>query len=157
MGENLVIGLFAALSLIFISVLFRFWRKHKRQKVVGDWRAVFFGNLLLFLTLVSMLLFGGECYYRFCYDKTDSLDYTKTSTRWFERYWHTNSTGCRDNVEYTLSIPRDKHRVTFLGDSFTAGQGIKNVDDRFVNRIRHAHPEWDVHMLAQLGFDTDNE
>src|SRR5258706_9477765 len=136
MGENLVIGLFAALSLIFISVLFRFWRKHKRQKVVGDWRAVFFGNLLLFLTLVSMLLFGGECYYRFFYDKTDSLDYTKTSTRWFERYLHTNSTRCRDNVEYTLSIHRDKHLLTFLGVSSPAGHGINNVDDWLLSRLR---------------------
>jgi lysophospholipase L1-like esterase len=56
-----------------------------------------------------------------------------------------------------MQIPAGKRRVSFVGDSFTAGHGIKNVDDRFPNLIRQAHPEWDVHILAKLGWDTGDE
>jgi hypothetical protein len=47
--------------------------------------------------------------------------------------------------------------VTFLGDSFTAGHGVANVEDRFANQIRAMRPDWEVHILASLGWDTELE
>ncbi len=37
------------------------------------------------------------------------------------------------------------------------GHGIASVEDRFANIIRAAHPEWEVHTLAKIGFDTAEE
>jgi hypothetical protein len=115
------------------------------------------GNLLVLLFLASVVLAVGEAYYRYDHDTTDSLSYSKTSQRWFSRHWKSNAAGFRDNVEYADRIQPGKRRFTLLGDSFTAGHGVKDVEDRFANRIRRAHPEWEVHLLAQSGWDTGDE
>src|ERR1043166_8658145 len=115
------------------------------------------GHLLVLLFLGSVVLAAGEAYYRYDHDTTDSLSYSKTSQRWFSRHWKSNAAGFRDNVEYADRIQPGKRRITLLGDSFTAAHGIKDVEDRFANRIRKAHPEWEVHLLAQSGWDTGDE
>jgi lysophospholipase L1-like esterase len=114
-------------------------------------------NVLVLLFLGSVVFAAGEGYYRFIYDTTDSFSYSKASQRWFRRYDRRNAAGFRDDVEYADRIERGKRRITFLGDSFTIGHGVKNVEDRFVNRLRRAHPEWEVHALAELGWDTGDE
>jgi hypothetical protein len=115
------------------------------------------GNLLVLLFFGSIVFAAGEAYYRFLYDTTDSFSYSRTSQRWFRRYFRPNAAGFRDNVEYADRIRPGRRRITFLGDSFTVGHGIKNVENRFANRIRRAHPEWEVHALAELGYDTGDE
>ncbi len=47
-----------------------------------------------------------------------------------------------------------KTRVTFIGDSFTAGHGVADVEKRFVNRIRKMRPDWEIHTFAVNGWDT---
>jgi len=115
------------------------------------------GNLLVLGGLLSLTLLGGEVYYRFLTDTTDSLLFTKVSQRWHVRYWHENKDGLRDDMDYSLAIEPGKRRVTFVGDSFTAAHGVKDVENRFVNLVRKAHPEWEVQMLAKPGWDTDDE
>jgi hypothetical protein len=73
------------------------------------------------------------------------------------RHWRTNGAGCRDNIEYQPEIRPGKRRVTFVGDSFTAGHGIKDVEARFANRLRAMHPDWEIHVLANVGLDTGPE
>src|ERR1043166_10236465 len=94
------------------------------------------GNALVFCFLCSLGFLGGEIYYRFIYDTTDSFNYTKVSRRWQARHYQKNAQTVRDNVNYQLRIPPVKRRITFIGDSFTAGHGVKNVEDRFANRNR---------------------
>jgi lysophospholipase L1-like esterase len=98
-----------------------------------------------------------ETYFRFVYDTTDSLGYTRVSERWVQRHWRLNNAGCRDSVDYAPRLEAGKRRLTFVGDSFTAGHGIKNVDDRFPNLLRQAHRDWQVHVLANVGMDTGAE
>ena len=74
--------------------------------------------------------------------------------RWVKRHYQHNKAKLRDNVEYSLAVAPGKRRVSFLGDSFTAGHGIKDVEDRFSNRIRSLHPDWEIHVLAGNGLDT---
>jgi len=116
------------------------------------------GNLVVLCALLSVVWAAGEIYYRFVFDSTDSFGLTKVSVRWFERHYQKNQLGVRDNVEYTMQKVDSRRRITFLGDSFTAGHGIADVDDRFANRIRRAHPtQWDVHVLAENALDTGKE
>jgi lysophospholipase L1-like esterase len=68
-----------------------------------------------------------------------------------------NRAGCRDNAEYSPALVPGKRRISFVGDSFTAGHGIKDVLDRFPNLLRRAHSEWDIHVLARQGLDTGGE
>jgi lysophospholipase L1-like esterase len=167
MGENAVIVLFAAGPAAIGMVLVRLARRDKTRvaKRKGaaktSWSSLILGNSAVLLFLLSLGLLAGEVYFRFVFDTTDSVNFTRVSRRWFARYWNTNGNknafGCRDNVEYDPLVPPGKRRVSFLGDSFTAGQGIKNIQDRFVNRIRAHRADWDIHMIADLGWDTDVE
>jgi hypothetical protein len=155
--ENLAFGLFVAAPVVSFGLLAVFIRQMRRHKgTVGRGRLIL-GNLLVLLCLVTPLFLAGETYYRFFYDTTDSLAYTRTSERWVQRHWRVNGAGCRDNVEYSPTIAPGKRRITFVGDSFTAGHGIKDVEDRFPNRLRRMHPDWEIHVVANVGLDTGGE
>src|SRR5690349_142254 len=133
MGENLALGLFVLLTAASLAVCLAFarWLKHRNNR--AGFGGLVLGNLLVLIFLLSVIVLSGEIYCRFCRDTTDSLNYTKASVRWFERHWQTNSAGCRDDLEYAVEIPRGRRRITFVGDSFTAAQGVKNIEDRFGN------------------------
>lgn len=125
--------------------------RHGALRLVG-------GNLLVLGVLLSILLLGCECYYRFWYDTTDSFGLSRVTQRWFDRHYHLNASGIRDDVPgYLMQRTPGRRRITFLGDSFTAGHGIPDVEDRFANRIRRREPTWDVHVMAFNGFDTGAE
>jgi lysophospholipase L1-like esterase len=149
--------LFLAAPVVSFGLLMAFVRHVKRSKVPRGWGRLALGNALVLLCLVTPVLLAGETYFRFFYDTTDSLAYTRVSERWVQRHWHVNSAGCRDNVEYSPTLKPGKRRISFVGDSFTAGHGIKDVEDRFPNRLRRAHPDWEIHVLASVGLDTGNE
>ncbi|HEX5222523.1 MAG TPA: SGNH/GDSL hydrolase family protein [Verrucomicrobiae bacterium] len=141
-------------ELLLLFLLFRATRVSAKN--LGGKRIVLF-NLCSLVLLVILSFAGGELYYRFVYDTTDSVAYTKVSQQWGKRYIVVNSAGFRDNVQYALPVAPGKRRVSFLGDSFTAGHGVKSVEDRFPNLLRAKHPEWEVHVLARVGWDTGKE
>lgn len=114
-------------------------------------------NALALAFFLSAAFLAGEIYYRFVYDTTDSFDYTFASKRWFARYYQYNSVNLRDNLNYPEQLVRGARRITFIGDSFTAGHGVKDVEQRFANRLRKLHPDWDVQVLAVNGMDTGAE
>lgn len=119
--------------------------------------ALVVGNLLLSILLLALAGAGLELYYRFVYDETDTANRSKLSKRWFDRYWHENSDEIRDDVDYPRPIAEGRRRITFLGDSYTAGHGLKRVEDRFAHRLRAARPDWEVHTLAYNGINTVEE
>jgi hypothetical protein len=157
MSENLVLLLFGLAPCLAALTAYQFFVRSRRSGDLNRMRSLVAGNFLVLLFLITMLLPAGEIYFRFIYDSTDALDSTKVSEKWFSRHYRSNRAGCRDDTDYAPKIAPGKRRVTFLGDSFTAGHGIKNTQDRFANRIRAAHPDWEIHILARPGFDTGNE
>lgn len=68
-----------------------------------------------------------------------------------------NSSGLRGNINCAYALTPRKRRVTFVGDSHTAGFGVKDVEDRFMHRLRHLHPDWEVHAIPKPGLDTSTE
>ena len=104
----------------------------------------------------SVFIFG-ETYFRFFVDTTDSFSINKISKRWSERYKHWNNRNLRDNIDYDYVRPKGKRRITILGDSFTAGHGIKDVEDRFGNRLRKVFPETEIHLIAGNGASSYSE
>jgi lysophospholipase L1-like esterase len=157
MEENIVLLLFVAGPVLAILLLRWFWRAQKKQPAKPGWGTLLLGNLLVLAVLISLIPPAGESYYRFIYNTTDSLVYTKTSRHWMERYWKLNDDNLRDDLLVPMTREAGKRRITFVGDSFTAAHGVKDIQDRFVNLIRRAHPEWEVHMFAVPGFDTWEE
>lgn len=155
--ENLALGLFVLLPVLLAAALWWLYRSARQPAPKPNWPRVVLGNALLLLLLLALALLGGEIYFRFLYDTTDALAYTKVSHRWLERHWQRNPAGVRDDINYSLKRTPGRRRVTFVGDSFTAGHGVNRVGDRFVNLLRQRHPEWEVHCLAELGMDTADE
>lgn len=155
--ENLAYALFVAAPLVSFGLLGLFIRRVKRSKAPTGWGRLVVGNTLVFCCLATPVLLAGETYFRFFYDTTDSLAYTRVSERWQLRHWRLNNAGCRDNVDYLPTLPAGKRRISFVGDSFTAGHGISDVEDRFANLLRRAHPEWEVQVLAKVGLETGME
>jgi hypothetical protein len=156
-ASNFILLLFLILPLLtyagsrtfFDSVLPRM----KEKKIL----ALVCGNVLVLLFLLSVVLLSGEVYYRFVYDSTDSFGLCKTTKRWFERHFRRNLTGFRDSANYLPMIEPGERRITFVGDSFTVGHGIPDVEDRFANRVRSLQRTSEVHVLAECGWDTGKQ
>lgn len=156
-SDDVMLGVLIYLPLQATFAALIFFRYNKRSGSQSGWGRLLMGNALVLLVLLTLTLAAGEIYFRFCYDTTDSIAYTKVAQRWIKRHYHHNTAKLRDNIEYSMTIAPGKHRVSFVGDSFTAGHGIKDVEDRFSNRIRRLHPEWEIHVLAGNGLDTGAE
>ncbi len=115
-------------------------------------------NALVLAFLLSVLFLPLETYYRLIADRSDALNLTRVSDRWFHRHYRFNNVGIRDDVDYHLTIAPGERRLTFLGDSVTVGHGIANVEDRFGNRVRREMgATWDVQILAANGLETGDE
>jgi hypothetical protein len=63
-----------------------FARHVKRRRRAATWGWILAGNALVLLTLVSVVFLAAETYFRFFYDTTDSLAYTKVCARWVQRH-----------------------------------------------------------------------
>ena len=76
-----------------------------------------------------------ELYFAVVYDQSDSFNMSLVSKHWFRRHVVPNDAGFRDAHPLTKHIPAGTQRVCFVGDSFTFGHGIKDVADRFSDRV----------------------
>jgi hypothetical protein len=155
-AENIVLAGFVAMVVLAsagVRLFFRKYRLHRRPNLL----TLVTGNTLVCVLLLAVFILSGELYYRFVYDTTESFGLSKTTQRWFTRHFRRNSLGFRDSVEYPNASEVNRPRVTFLGDSFTAGHGIANVEDRFVNIVRDQLPAYDVHSFSMCAWDTPQE
>lgn len=90
--------------------------------------------------------------------KSHGIGYTLATNIWREYYWNPkNSLGYRDNeIEY--SKVKKKKKIFILGDSITAGHGIRNVHNRFSNILGKKLTEnYKVFNLGKNGSDTKDE
>ena len=159
-GETIALGAFVAAPVVTGLAARAYLRRVRAAAGGGRPRRaqLVAGNLLVLAFLVCLLALAGECWLRFVYDATDSFGLLRTTDRWMARHYHDNNQHVRDDVDYDIGlVPKGLRRVTFVGDSFTAGHGIANVGDRFANRVRAARPGWQVHVFAVNGLDTGQE
>ncbi|MCG3134444.1 MAG: hypothetical protein HMLKMBBP_01750 [Planctomycetes bacterium] len=120
--------------------------------------AAFARSAALSVTVALWLALGAELWLRYARDTTDSLCVLESSKRWFDRHWKLNNQGFRDDADWEVGpVPDGRRRVTFVGDSFTAGQGIADPADRLANRVRRARTDWEVHVVAANGWETGAE
>lgn len=122
-------------------------------------------SLWMFLSMLTLL----EIYFAVIFDKTDSFNMTLVSKKWFEKYIRpdqkvlefNNRAGTlyRARSEYPKSPPPEKYHICFLGDSFTFGHGVPNVEDRFSDQLSvlleaETPNRFLVSNLADAGTDT---
>ena len=138
MADNVVLAAFA-LPVLLAGIIYLYSAYYRaRSNRAQRWLWLGGGNALLLLFLLSLVLLSGECYYRFVYDTTDAFGMSRTSRAWFQRHWHVNNVGVRDSVDVArMNRPTTRHRITFVGDSFTnRPRHPRRGSRRFVNLIR---------------------
>lgn len=111
------------------------------------------GTFLFSLFMICILL---EMIFMFI-PRSHSVDYTLASKLWYKKYWKPiNSLGFRDDE------PNNRHPVIlFVGDSFTAGHGLKSVDDRFSNivgkELNKKNKNIDIINIGKPNLDSQSE
>ncbi|MCP4639083.1 MAG: SGNH/GDSL hydrolase family protein [bacterium] len=133
--------------------------------VIGAWRRWGKGtraaermvNAAVLFTTLLLLGVLAECYY-YLFPQTDGFGFTKSDQRWRELHWSQhNGLGYRD-VPFYADSRDSEHLIVALGDSFTAGSGVKHVSDRFSNELEaELGAPWRVANVAQPGWDTAEE
>ncbi len=115
-------------------------------------------NLSVFTFTLTFLLLCVEIFSAIFIIHSDSFSFTLANQRWFETYWHPiNRLGYRD-VDYSPEDLESQQVVFVVGDSFVAGQGIPNYQDRFSNRLQTKLGDgWKVLNIAQVGWSTTEE
>jgi hypothetical protein len=157
-GPDVALAVFVALAAATGVTAVRYFSRVRAAGATPRRGQLVLGNVLFLAFFLSLATLGGEVWFRFVRDSTDSLGFLRATERWFQKHYVKNRDSFRDDVEYEIGpVPAGKRRVSFVGDSFTIGHGVADVRDRFANRVRAARPGWDVHVLAQNGLDTAAE
>jgi lysophospholipase L1-like esterase len=94
-------------------------------------------NAGLGVAMLLVLMTAGELAFACFADFSDTFSVSNVSKRWLEVHveGEKNENGFRDRNELTTFVPGGKKRIIFLGDSFTAGHGIRRMEDRFTDLI----------------------
>lgn len=110
-------------------------------------------NLLITYTVITLILVGGELYFRYAYAESDGLP-TLASQNWLARFWQTNTLDYRDR-EWTPADIADKHTILAVGDSFTAGWGLDDPAQRYSDILAaRLGDEYAVINLGEPGSTT---
>jgi len=89
--------------------------------------------------------------------RTNFFDFSLSSRLWYAKYDKPlNSLGYRDNE------PRNsRHVILFVGDSFTAGRGLKSIDERYSNivgkELNKISDKYTVINIGKSGVDSLGE
>ena len=116
----LIVMLILSLNLFKALIIDR-----KINKMISNTATVLLALFAIFILLEAIFMF---------IPRSHSADYTLASKLWYKKYWKpVNALGFRDQ-EPDNNYPA----ILFVGDSFTAGHGLKFVDDRFSNIVGRA-------------------
>lgn len=112
----------------------------------------------LFLVYASAagLLISAELGFMFV-TQPQSVGYSLGARRWFQKHWQPISQfGRRDRVFSEADLARPQ--IVVLGDSFAAGHGCADYEDRFSNVLETAlGGGWTVINISENGFDTPDQ
>ena len=144
--------------LSFIGLIFGTIKSHHLN--ISENKKKFLIALFFSIFCIVLIYSSSEAYFRYRFDEPDSLGFLKVNGRWFQRHVVFNSYFVRDR-DFTLSKKEGVTRIGLIGDSIAMGYGIKNVEDRFSNRLEKklivAGKKVEVYNLGKSGYDTDTE
>lgn len=108
-----------------------------------------FGIMLVLILLEGVFMF---------HKQTHRFNGTLGSRAWFLSNWELNSEGYRD-FEYDSTKISGKKKIMVLGDSFVAGHGVKDPNDRFSNILQEklGDKSYYVFNLGVGGSDVRDE
>ncbi|WP_128543023.1 SGNH/GDSL hydrolase family protein [Larkinella soli] len=152
--DNIYVRLAKAslLLLLLIEVLRLFYYGVIKNQKAPKWLA----NGATLLIPMIMLLVVLEIAFMFV-SQSHEGGLTLASHIWFERYWPpVNSLGYRDAEHVDTT---GKKKIIVVGDSYTAGHGLKQVEERYSNILAKGlgNRQYVVYNLGVSGSDTRDE
>ncbi len=114
-------------------------------------------NISLSLLMLFLAFMAVEFFFKVFFAQSDGFRYTLASQNWYARHWQENSLGYRD-IDWTPQQLQGKTKVMLVGDSFVAGSGIADPQDRFANQLgRLLGDDYVILNVASPGWDTIDE
>jgi hypothetical protein len=139
---------------LLISLPFLIFRRSDRSLAT---RQPLVANAALALGALFFTFMAVELCFKLFFAQSDAFRYTLASQNWYDRYWQQNSLGYRD-VDWTADMLAGKTKVMVVGDSFVAGSGIVDPQNRFSNQLgRLLGDDYAVLNVASPGWDTIDE
>jgi lysophospholipase L1-like esterase len=113
------------------------------------------GNIATLLVPLIVLLVFIEMAFMFI-SQSQEGGLTLASKIWFERYWPPMTGDYRDTPK---TDTLNKKKVLIVGDSFTAGHGLKSADERYGNILAQklGTKDYVTYNLGISGSDTRDE
>ena len=147
----LIIAAQVALAVLVAFAFRSLWKRNSLARSLAQNLVLAFLTVLFTLTVVEIGL-------KLFLVQSDGINFTLASKSWYERYWRPiNSLGYRD-YEWTIEKIGNRVRVIVVGDSFVAGGGVANIDDRFSNQLgKKLGDDYVVMTVAQNGWNTPQE
>ncbi len=149
---SIFFGLIGVLMLLFSKKITRILSKRKELFVNIFLLLIFLMFLMLIMELVLRIFFSQQIY--------SEHGFGPGGTR-FHKNMKFNSLGYRD-VEHSMD-KADKFRIIVIGDSYTVGYGINNLEDVYTRvlqkRLNEAYGEnkFEIISLAEGGYSTIDE
>jgi hypothetical protein len=138
------------LVLLIVLSLFSFWKFIAQNlKLSENTKAKFFS------VIISVTIFYAFEFYFTFKTKSHSIGYSYAGILWNFKFWNPiNKAGFRD---HEIQHNSNNKTIFFIGDSFTEGHGIENIDDRYSDIIKKSLPNYNVYNLGVNGIGTKKE
>lgn len=140
----LIIYLMSVLTNFFYVYIFK-------SNKIKDWLK----NITLSVYVFVMLFFVVEIIFTFI-PVSHTTSRTLAGANWFSFFWENNRMGYRDAELKEKNLAKKK--IFFVGDSFTAGHGLKKCKQRFSDLAgEKLKGHYEFFNLGVNGADTDTE
>lgn len=154
-----MVDVFSLAFIFWLCHIVLFFRLTSEQiaRIGGRLSKTPFTGFLLTLTTIAVLATSVELIMRFTFVEVYTGGGPPWSVRWYDIYWNPiNELGYRDYpVLDTASQNSSKTHILAVGDSFTAGVGVKSVDNLFQQQlVQQLGDNYHVNSVASGGWST---
>jgi len=132
-------------------VIIRFMKKNKNMIC----------NFLLLMGILTVSIIFGEILLRILIaEETSRFGFGPGNLKFNKKYIHLNEEGFRDN-DYPLVKEQNTFRIVGIGDSFTYGSGVKDMNHLYLKQLEtmlnEETDEYDVMNFGKPGINTKDE
>lgn len=147
--------------ILLVLVLFLKYYKAATLKLISRKKHILQNLILLFITLIILILIL-ELAVRGYLPEESKYNFPPGQLEFYKKYISLNNNGYRD-IDHTYEKKSDIVRIVVLGDSYTFGSGIKNVNNTYLKGLEKLFNEnskdktYEVLNFGKAGVDTEFE